>query len=256
MLKTTPDKIKLNQFYLGGGYGRRSPADMLPEVLPLGAGDAAAGQTDLDPRAGRQIRQDAADDGPQLKRRSMRRATSIGWRHRIVGESVIAYRGGEKALAGAKGFDNIVLEGSKHEYGDPQPVDRLSARETRRWLVGMARHRRGLQQIRHRILHRRTCRNAKGRSGAVSARPARRRAARSSGDQGGRRQIRLGQATSARARAGLFLCQCRRDLCRGGRRDFARFQDGHYPRAPLLGRARSRASCSTPTASWRRPRAT
>src|ERR1700722_12445792 len=35
MLKTTPDKIKLNQFYLGGGYGRRSPADMMPEVLPL-----------------------------------------------------------------------------------------------------------------------------------------------------------------------------------------------------------------------------
>jgi isoquinoline 1-oxidoreductase beta subunit len=40
-----------------------------------------------------------------------------GWRHRVVGESVVAYRGTEKALEGAKGIDGIVLEGSKHEYG-------------------------------------------------------------------------------------------------------------------------------------------
>jgi isoquinoline 1-oxidoreductase beta subunit len=43
----------------------------------------------------------------------------IGWRHRIVGESVVAYRLGEKGLEGAKGLDGIVLEGSKHEYGIP-----------------------------------------------------------------------------------------------------------------------------------------
>jgi isoquinoline 1-oxidoreductase beta subunit len=35
ILKTTTDKIKLNQFYLGGGYGRRWPADLLPDVLSL-----------------------------------------------------------------------------------------------------------------------------------------------------------------------------------------------------------------------------
>jgi isoquinoline 1-oxidoreductase subunit beta len=119
MLKTTPDKIKLNQFYLGGGFGRRSPADMLPEVLPLARAmqrpvkliwtreqDVKSGK--LRPMTGHLI--EAALD-PKGK--------IIGWRHRIVGESVVAYRGGEKAIEGAKGLDGIVLEGSKHEYGIP-----------------------------------------------------------------------------------------------------------------------------------------
>jgi isoquinoline 1-oxidoreductase subunit beta len=43
----------------------------------------------------------------------------IGWRHRIVGESVIAYRLGDKALEGAKGLDGIVLEGAEHQYDIP-----------------------------------------------------------------------------------------------------------------------------------------
>jgi isoquinoline 1-oxidoreductase beta subunit len=117
MLKTTPDKIKLNQFYLGGGFGRRSPADMLPEVLPLAKAmqrpvkliwtrEQDVKSAKMRPMTGHQI--EAALDG---------NGKVIGWRHRIVGESVVAYRGGEKALEGAKGLDGIVLEGAKHEYG-------------------------------------------------------------------------------------------------------------------------------------------
>jgi isoquinoline 1-oxidoreductase subunit beta len=119
MLKTSPDKIKLNQFYLGGGFGRRSPADMLPEVLPLARAmqrpvkliwtreqDVKSGK--LRPMTGHLIEAALDPDGK-----------IIGWRHRIVGESVVAYRGGEKAIEGAKGLDGIVLEGSKHEYGIP-----------------------------------------------------------------------------------------------------------------------------------------
>lgn len=119
MLKTTPEKIKLNQFYLGGGYGRRSPADMLPEVLPLAktmqrpvkliwTREQDVKSAKMRPMTGHQI--EAAFDG---------NGKVIGWRHRVVGESVVAYRGGEKALEGVKGLDNIVLEGSKHEYGIP-----------------------------------------------------------------------------------------------------------------------------------------
>jgi isoquinoline 1-oxidoreductase subunit beta len=119
MLKTTTDKIKLHQFYLGGGYGRRSPADMLPEVLPLAKAmqrpvkliwtreqDVKSAQ--MRPMTAHQV--EAALDG---------HGKITGWRHRIVGESVVAYRAGEKAIEGAKGIDEIVLEGAKHEYGIP-----------------------------------------------------------------------------------------------------------------------------------------
>jgi isoquinoline 1-oxidoreductase beta subunit len=119
MLKTTPDKIKLHQFYLGGGYGRRSPADMLPEVLPLAKAmqrpvkliwtreqDVKSAQ--MRPMTGHQVEAALDADG-----------NVTGWRHRVVGESVVAYRGTDKALEGAKGVDNILLEGSKHEYGIP-----------------------------------------------------------------------------------------------------------------------------------------
>ena len=116
-LKTTPEKIRLNQFYLGGGYGRRSPPDMLPEVLPLAQAigrpvkliwtrEQDVKSAKPRPMTAHQI--EAALDG---------QGKLIGWRHRVVGESVIAYLGGDKALEAAKGVDRIVLEGARHEYG-------------------------------------------------------------------------------------------------------------------------------------------
>jgi isoquinoline 1-oxidoreductase beta subunit len=119
MLKTTPDKIKLNQFFLGGGYGRRSPADLLPEVLPLAQAmkrpvkliwtrEQDVKSAKMRPMTAHQVDAALNTDGKV-----------IGWSHRVVGESVVAYRLGEKGLEGAKGLDGIVLEGSKHEYGIP-----------------------------------------------------------------------------------------------------------------------------------------
>jgi isoquinoline 1-oxidoreductase subunit beta len=117
ILKTTPDKIRLNQFYLGGGYGRRSPPDMLPEVLPLAQA------------VGRPVKliwtreQDVKSAKPRpmtahhVEAALNTQGQLIGWRHRVVGESVIAYLAGDQALDKAKGVDRIVLEGAQHEYG-------------------------------------------------------------------------------------------------------------------------------------------
>jgi len=117
LLKSTPDKIKLNQFYLGGGYGRRWPADLLPEVLPLAQAmqrpvkliwtrEQDVKSAKMRPMTAHQI--DAALDAD---------GKVIGWRHRVVAESIIAYVNGEKVLEAAKGLDIQVLKHATHEYG-------------------------------------------------------------------------------------------------------------------------------------------
>jgi isoquinoline 1-oxidoreductase beta subunit len=119
LLKTKPENIKFNQFYLGGGYGRRSPADLVPDAMNLSklmqrpvklmwTREEDIKSAKMRPMTGHQL--DAAFDAD---------GNITGWRHRVVAESVVAYRGGEGALAGAKGLDNIVLEGIKHQYGVP-----------------------------------------------------------------------------------------------------------------------------------------
>src|SRR5580704_11744033 len=117
MLKTTPDKIKLNQFYLGGGYGRRSPADMLPEVLPL----AQAMQRPVKLIWTREQDVKSAKMRPmtahQIEAALDAAGKVVGWRHRVVAESIVAYVNGEKALEAAKGLDIQVLKHATLEYG-------------------------------------------------------------------------------------------------------------------------------------------
>jgi isoquinoline 1-oxidoreductase subunit beta len=118
-LKTKPENIKLHQYYLGGGYGRRSPPDMIAEVLTLCQAmqrpvkliwtrEQDVKSAKMRPMTGHYI-QAALDASGAV----------VGWRHRVTGESVVAYRGGEGALERVKGLDNIVLEGIKHEYEIP-----------------------------------------------------------------------------------------------------------------------------------------
>jgi isoquinoline 1-oxidoreductase subunit beta len=117
ILKTTTDKIKLNQFYLGGGYGRRWPADLLPDVLSLAKSmqrpvkliwtrEQDVKSAKMRPMTAHRI--DAALDAA---------GKVIGWRHRVVAESIIAYVNGEKALEAFKGLDIQVLKHATHEYG-------------------------------------------------------------------------------------------------------------------------------------------
>jgi len=117
ILKTTTDKIKLNQLYLGGGYGRRWPADTLPEVLPL----AKAMQRPVKLIWTREQDVKSAKMRPMTAHRVEAALDNagkvIGWRHRIVAESIIAYINGEKALEAAKGIDIQVLKHATHEYG-------------------------------------------------------------------------------------------------------------------------------------------
>jgi isoquinoline 1-oxidoreductase beta subunit len=115
-LKTKPENIKLHQFYLGGGFGRRSPADLVPDAMTLSQAmqrpvklmwtrEEDVKSAKMRPMTGHQL--DAAFDAS---------GNVTAWRHRLVAESVVAYRGGENALNAAKGLDNIVLEGAKHQY--------------------------------------------------------------------------------------------------------------------------------------------
>ena len=118
-LKTKPENIKHHQFYLGGGYGRRSPPDLIGEILPIAkemqrpvkliwTRDQDVKTAKMRPMTAHQVEAALDADGKV-----------IGWRHRLVAESVIVYGAGEKVMEFTKGIDNIVLEGIKHEYEVP-----------------------------------------------------------------------------------------------------------------------------------------
>jgi len=118
-LNTGAENINLHQCYLGGGFGRRRTPDLVPDALVLSqvmqrpvkllwTREQDIKSANLRPMTAHRI--EAALDA---------RGSITGWRHRIVAESVAAYRGGETAIEGAKGLDGLVLEGAKHEYAIP-----------------------------------------------------------------------------------------------------------------------------------------
>jgi isoquinoline 1-oxidoreductase beta subunit len=119
ILNTTQDRIKLNQFYLGGGFGRRTPADLLPEALRLAKAmkqpvkliwmrEQDVKSCEMRPMTGHLVEAALDSEG-----------NVIGWRHRLVAESPVARRFGEGFLARNKGLDVIALDGAKHEYEIP-----------------------------------------------------------------------------------------------------------------------------------------
>ena len=62
MLKTTPDKIKVHQQMLGGGYGRRIWPDAAVQAAVLVQHHQEAGEADPDPRGRHRRGASAADD--------------------------------------------------------------------------------------------------------------------------------------------------------------------------------------------------
>lgn len=115
ILKTTPDKIRYHQQYLGGGYGRRAQVDLLPYVLQL------AKETKKPVKLIWTREQD-------VKSAKMRPMTAhymqagldeqgnvIAWKHKLVGEAVTGYIAPAR-LEAAKGLDPLTLEGAEHQY--------------------------------------------------------------------------------------------------------------------------------------------
>ncbi len=115
ILKTTPDKIRFHQQYLGGGYGRRAQVDLLPYVLQL------ARETKKPVKLIWTREQD-------VKSAKMRPMTAhymqagldeqgnvIAWKHKLVGEAVTGYVAPAR-LEAAKGLDPLTLEGAEHQY--------------------------------------------------------------------------------------------------------------------------------------------
>jgi isoquinoline 1-oxidoreductase beta subunit len=117
-LKVKPEQVKVNQHFLGGGFGRRSAADMVPDALMLSKElkrpvkliwtreqDIKAAK--LRPMTAHHL-EAAIDPSGRV----------ISWKHKIVAESVLAY-GSPARLEQSKGLDGIVLSGARIDYDVP-----------------------------------------------------------------------------------------------------------------------------------------
>lgn len=119
VLETTPDRITLHQHWLGGAYGRRSPADVAVDAVRL---SKAAGkpvkliwsrEDDLKAGKFRPMTAHYIEAGLDADGKIM------GWHHRVIGESVVAYMS-PATFEKIGGKDHILMKGSVLEhYGIP-----------------------------------------------------------------------------------------------------------------------------------------
>jgi isoquinoline 1-oxidoreductase beta subunit len=128
-LKTTPDKIKVHQQLLGGGFGRRAYADLV--IYGLAISREAKKPVKLIWTREQDVK--ACWMRPQtvhfIQAGLDESGKVAGWRHRVVGEATVAYAAPAR-LEAAKGLDPLTLEGAEHLYAfDNWTVEYL--RETR-----------------------------------------------------------------------------------------------------------------------------
>jgi len=119
LLETTPDRITVHQHWLGGGYGRRSPADVGIDAVRLAK---AAGKPvkliwsrEDDIKAGkfRPMTAHYIEAGLDGEGRI------VAWHHRVIAESVVAYMAPAN-FERIGGKDHILMKGSVLEhYGIP-----------------------------------------------------------------------------------------------------------------------------------------
>lgn len=119
VLQTTPDRVTLHQHWLGGAYGRRSPADVGVDAVRLAkvAGKPVkliwSREDDLKAGKFRPMTAHYIEAGLDAE------GKIVAWHHRVIGESVVAYMnpaGFEKI----GGKDHILMKGSVLEhYGFP-----------------------------------------------------------------------------------------------------------------------------------------
>lgn len=111
VLKTTPDKIRLNQLLLGGGYGRRITPDIIAQTVAI----ANASKRTVKLILSREDDLAAARPRPMthhvLRAGLDAQGKLVGWKHRIVAENVDAVAAPPR-FAATGGKDYIGWQGS------------------------------------------------------------------------------------------------------------------------------------------------
>jgi isoquinoline 1-oxidoreductase beta subunit len=115
VLKTTPDKIRLNQMLLGGGFGRRITPDIIAQTVAI----ANASKKTVKLILTREDDMVAARPRP-MTHHVMRAGLDaqgklVGWKHRIVSENVDAVAAPPR-FAATGGKDYIGWQGSDLPY--------------------------------------------------------------------------------------------------------------------------------------------
>ena len=200
ILKTTPDKIKIHQQFLGGGFGRRIwpdaaiQATILSNIIKKPVKLILTREDDIAAARPRPMTHHVLKAGLDAK------GNLVGWHHRLVSENVDAVAApprfqatGGKDYIGARGLDQAF-------YAIPNVLAEY-VREIR----GMRVHAwRGIGSGYNKFAAEAFLDEVAAASGQGSARAAARAdqgpAARQRGDQGGGRDVRL-QAASGRAAA-------------------------------------------------------
>jgi isoquinoline 1-oxidoreductase subunit beta len=119
--KMKPQQVRYHQQFLGGGFGRRAQTEYVTDAVLL---SKATGR----PVKVIWSREDDVQFGklrPQVAQRIEAgidaKGKITGWRHRVVGESVLAYTSPGR-LKKSKGKDVLTMAGVNHGYGIPNQL--------------------------------------------------------------------------------------------------------------------------------------
>ncbi len=152
VLKTTPDKIKIHQHMLGGGYGRRIWPDaavqaaVLSNVVKKPVKLILTREDDMTAARPRPLTHHVMKAGLDAK------GNLTGWYHRLVSENVDAVAAPPRFQATRRQGLHRRSRPRSGELRDPERTGRICPRNPRHACACLARHRRGLQQVRGRVL--------------------------------------------------------------------------------------------------------
>lgn len=119
VIGTTPDKVKVNVTLLGGGFGRKAEADFIVDAVSL-AKEVEGRPVKVIWSREDDIRHDKFRplESQHIQVGLDADGNIVGWRHRIVADSIFA-RTNSELFVSAGGHDDVVTEGAHFNYAVP-----------------------------------------------------------------------------------------------------------------------------------------